>query len=780
MRKILVSAALAVASGAFAQVNVVGNTGATWSIDPNGSLVWNGTPYQPVGLRIAGTLGAIEAASQAGVKDVLIELSVDGPSWKPVIDAAEAKGLRYLITISSMAPICEGIAVEPETYRIPGIKTKKFIEFPMEADWALSALVYTRDAVINSVEKVEVRSGFFNQTVDPKGSNDNLLLIYPHTRQQRMPDFWTAFDGYRDKLLKQIIGSGVGKGFRGIINPLGETVNFPQNSIRFIPTDPVFRTELEAYLSRKYSSVSTAIKNWQVSTGDFETFAEMSRLVPLWSESRGIPQAWDPQRNTFYPADAKRSVAWRDIQEVIRSAARRRYARLVDAIRMVTNVPVIQDWRGWNGPYADIECRLSGMGVRVTNSKLFELADEVTRPSLAAQRWATPGWVIATHVSPAEAEFVMGDAMRQGSTMGIKGWFVSQTQPQAGELLKDALATDTGVSRFRVTPYPEAANNPAAPVMLPNGGWWAPAPGDGNRIDYGSRFEGYRYSDGDQTKFFAIWGKETRRVKLYVDDVKDVTFETVDGSDPKPKIIKKQIEVTIGTLPLIIKGLSNPPVPEPSIGLALDQWEGLKQATSKGFTIISEEANTVQDAIASFDRSPGAAYVQMREALNRLNKLIAPYVWIEGEAAKDHTFSEIETVWGCSGNRAIHLMTRLPSDLYDMQATYSFSTKLEGEHKVWIAAKIPAGDAKFLLVQVGDQSFRINQKPVSNYCDGYGWYELGTVNLQRNENQKVAVKALGAKQIDVSVDAIMLTPDSFVPEGPRAPNVLPEAQAKKK
>jgi len=779
MKKALCFLAAGSISLATAQVHVAGN-GSSWSLDPNGQMMWNGTPYQPVGLRVAGTPAAVEAASQSGAKDILIELPSDGPSWAPVIAAAEKHKLRYMITISSMAPICEGMAIEPETYRIPGIKEPKFIEFPLDADWALSALVFTRDSAINQTHRSTMKSGFFSEQVDPKGAVENLLLIYPHTKQQRIPDFWSSFDGYRDQLLRHLVDAKVGPGFRGIVNPLGETMNFPQSGIKFVPTDVVFQTEMEAALAKKYASVSTAIKSWSVSTADFETFKEMARMIPLWSENRGISQLWDPVRETFYPVETKRSTAWKDIQDVIRNSARRRYGRLVDAIQTIANVPVIQDWHGWTGPYSDADTKLAGLGVQMSTSKPLGLVEDLARAGVSSQRWTNPGWVIATRVQSNEEDFNVSAAMKSASELGVKGWFIPQTAPKAGEWLKDALATTAVGARFKATPYPEASNNPAYPQSLPNGSWWAPAPGDGNRVDFGSHYDGYIYQDG-LNNFVAIWSKDVRRrVRMYVDDPKTVTAESTDGSDPQLKIVKKQVELTLGTLPTIIRGCETLPVPEDSLSEALDQWQGLKDNTSKGFTILSEDANMVQDAIQAFDRSPGPSYQQIRESLNRLNKQVAAFIWIEAESPKTHTFSEIDTTFGCSGNKTIRLMSRMPSDLYEMQATYQFMARVAGEHQVWLAAKIPPSDAKYLVVMVGDQVYRINGKPESLYCDGYGWYNLGTVQLQKNEPQTARIKAVGAKQVDISIDSLVLSPETFRPNGPKVPNVLPSVPAKGK
>ena len=58
------------------------------------------------------------------------------------------------------------------------------------------------------------------------------------------------------------------------------------------------------------------------------TFADLARLVPLWSGGRGVAYLWDPVTDKTYSCDKDRSQIWKDIEETVSLAATRRVQRL--------------------------------------------------------------------------------------------------------------------------------------------------------------------------------------------------------------------------------------------------------------------------------------------------------------------------------------------------------------------------------------------------------------------------------------------------------------------
>ncbi|MCE9558934.1 MAG: hypothetical protein K8R88_08280 [Armatimonadetes bacterium] len=740
----------------------------TWEVALDGSMVWSGTAYAPLGLRISGTVDAVASAQKAGATDVLVELSSAGANWSPIIAALEKAKLRYMITLTSAAPACLGTAVEPENYRISKLNSQKLIEFPLATgDSAIYAQVYVRDGAVEKIQRVPLKSGYFSETIAATGDSEQILLVYPHLKELQFPDFWEGLDVHRDDLLAKLKEAKMGPGFRGLINPLGELSHFPAPQTKFVPSSPIFQLEFEAFLRKKYTTINTVIKSWSISSGDFSTFHEIAGLVPLWSENRGVPLLWNPANESTYKCDSKRATIWSDIAEVIANTSRRRYERLVNSIQQVTNVPVLQDWKGWTGPYATAANSLSGLGIRIRPSDYLRVSEQCLRPQVTAQSWSHNAWVISTDCR-VEKDTNVQMLATDSANLGVHGWFL--TGPGAEAALK---STQVPVSiKPNLVRYPESATNPAAPMSLPAGTWWTPGPGAGNRIDFGSLYSGYRYADS-KGSFVAFWSTTVaKRIKLFSAAPKDLVFEASGGTDPKPKLFKGGVEVSIGTSPLIVRGSEDVPVPEDAFLESKGQWEGVKQDVGPGIATFSEEANLISDALIGFDRNPSGSFLQLRAALQRFNLMIWSGYWIEAESSRSHTFSQAERIYGCSNNSALSLNTKIPVELSDPYANYTLTPRSTTTVTLWVAAKISPEERKSLLVTVGDQKFRLNATPLGLYGDGFGWYSLGELSLVRDSKVEIKVSLTGAKSANLSLDCFVASPGGFTPDGIKPPNIL--------
>ncbi|MBC8065203.1 MAG: hypothetical protein H7Y17_10260, partial [Chlorobia bacterium] len=313
-----------------------------WSINAAKTLVWGGSPYMPVGVRVDAQPASIQAAKAAGIQDVLVELPAGGTGWDDALKSLEGSSMRYLIEISSLAPMAKGYAIEPQAYSISGITAPRKIEATIPgASSVLTVLVTKRDNNVEKVTRRTLENGRLSIDVRPLNDLEHILLIYPEMRSLEQPDLWEAMDEHRDTLVTSLKQHAPGIGLRGIVNPLGRTMALARTEIRFVPSSPYFRFELKTYLEKKYRSVEVAQRAWSMSSNALKTFDDLARLCPLWAGDKGIPELWDPSNDQLIPSDLKRSSIWKDIRDVVSSAGARRYQRLTTAIRQATDVPVV-------------------------------------------------------------------------------------------------------------------------------------------------------------------------------------------------------------------------------------------------------------------------------------------------------------------------------------------------------------------------------------------------------------------------------------------------------
>lgn len=750
-----------------------GSPPASWTINEHHALMWNGQPYLPVGVRVSKA-SEISAIAEKGVRDVVVELPAAGSGWHETIEALEAKSMRYLISIDSLAPECRGVAVEPEGYRVAGILADTVVQFDIAGcESALAVLATKRDGMIQSSERVKVVDGTFKLAIKAPNSLEHILLVYPETSGLSLPDYWEGFDSSRDQLLASLKKSKLGPGLRGIINPMGELLRLQDSSTRFVPTGAYFRNELKAFLSQRYRSVDTVVKSWSISASDIESWDHLARLVPLWSESRGVPRLWDTKTDRLYTVDQRRSTIWADIDSVVSAAAARRFARLIPSIRKVADVPVLQDWAGWAAPYEQANPALDGVGMRTIGGTSSTLAASGSRAASSLLRWRKSGWLCATDCLIA-ANDPLSEVLNDLTSMGARGWFFRTSDPALLDAISKIQA-DAVTANWSPRPifFPESAMNPAMPQQLPNGHWWLPSPASGNRIDLGRSFFAYRYS-GLPEPFTAIWTSGGMgRVKLRFADPKPVGVMAIDGTDLKPKLHKNGVEITLSETPVLIKGTDEIPIPEPSLNEMLGDLQVAIASAEGQLRDITEEAYLFREAANGFDRNPGGSFSIMRIQYNRILRKLAPYDWIEAESSREHTFSESTSVVGCSGNSALALRTQIAPMLGGYFARYKVNVRSKGEQEVWIAAKIPASERANVRLSIDGQPLVLESEPVAAYGSGFAWYRAGVAQFLGNQ-ATVEVQVASGDAANLMLDVILLHPGRFEPRGIFQPPLTPK------
>lgn len=753
---------------------------ANWQINEHHTLIWDGAPYLPVGLRVAGTTERVAEAKSAGMTDLVLELPASGVGWDATLKAADDAGMRYILCLNSLAPTAKGVVVEPQGYRVRGITEKRSVSLQLPgASRALIVLMTDRDGVVESTKLVPITDGLLQTVVEPKNSLDHTLLVYPEMASLDLPDFWEGFDRHRDALVGALLRHRPGPGLRGILNPLGALVRLATRDVGTVPTSPYFRDEFQSYLETRYRNVETNQRAWSMSSSPITSFTQMARLVPLWNGTKGVSLLWDPVSGETYVCNSKYSTIWSDLQSTIGSIVARRYNRLVSAIQAACDVPVLQEWAGWASAYESMSPAVDGLGMECSSTSPSEIAATAGRATSSLLRWRTPGWLVATDVelagavNPADSLKPVLDDL---GSLGARGWFVRN----ADATLKAAIAAeaalrsrDASFSQWSPSAvyFPENATNPAVAQRLAGGRWWLPSPANGNRIDLGSDFFGYRYESG-ATSFIALWTlRGTARVQLRMLDPKVAQFESADGTDPQPKLNRKGVEVTIRDVPLIITGTTEIPVPEPALNETIqrfDQLLGIAEAQGRD---ASEERFFFRDALNGFDRNPSGSFALLRQQTSKLNLKLATFSWIEGESSRSNTFSEVLSVPGCSGGAVLSLRSQLNPGPDGYYAEYTVPVKSDAEQEVWIAASIPPGSTSSVRVFVGGQTLAISAPSVGRYGAGYGWYRLGTTRLGGN-SQTLRLQVDASRGVEVAIDAIMISPTRQKPSGVFPPEIV--------
>lgn len=759
-----------------------GGSGVPWSINEHHTLVWNGEPYLPVGIRIDGDPGAVAAAKEAGIKDVLVDLPANGAGWDETIKALEEAKIRYVIRIGSLAPTARGYAIEPQAYRIAGIRKPRDVTVDLPgatSAFAVLAQANRRDSQIAASGPAKVEGGRIHYLAKPGGEIDHVLLLYPEMSSLEQPDFWERLDAHRDTLLSTLRRHTPGPGFRGLVNPMGRTFSLSGRELQFVPTSATFRMELREHLEKKHISVVTTMKAWGMGPNTFTTFDELARLVPLWQGTRGVGMLLDPTTGRTYTASIGESSIWQDINAVVATAGARRFSRFVAAIRGVTDVPVVQEWAGWASAYESPTPAVDGVGMRATGTTPSAISDTGSRAASTVMRWSTAGWLPATEVdlgSDAGAAGHLPGVLDDLTSLGARGIFLRSESPELTKgIVAEATRRASDASWASTSPrpifFPENATNPAVVQRLPGNSWWLPAPSDGNRIDLGSMFYAYRMRQRDVGNALAIWTKVPGRYRLRMVSTKGIGFQTLDGSDPKPKTFKGGIEVDLSEIPLLVVGTEEIPIPELAYQETVQRFAFLMTSAEAERRDAIEERIMFRDCVQGFERNPGGNFAQMRQLYYRVGSKIGNSTWIEGERTTTTNFSEPAILGGCSGNQALVLRTPIPGGETGYFAEYKFPARTNTEQTIWVAARVPREKRGEVSVMIAGQTMPLQGEPISVYGDGFGWYKVGKTRLAAG-TETLRIQVVGLEGGEVAIDAILVTPREFQPSGVTMPDPL--------
>jgi hypothetical protein len=740
-----------------------------WAVGNHLQLTWGGNDYVPIGLQVEANSPQIAEAKAAGIKDFNLEVPASG-SWKDI--ATKMGDSHYFLSVTSSLPAARGTIVQPQYYRINGVKNSQTVTCRLPgAERALLVVALARDGSVISTKNVEVKNGILKTDVRAAADSDQVILVYPFGESLEMEDLWERLDERRDQILRQVRVMGPQPGLRGILNPLGATPFLANRDNGFIPSSPTFQAEFAAYLEDKYSNVLTLLKSWYMQTGDIESFKEASQLVPLWNGNRGVKALYSQKRNlSFLVENTKKSAFWTDLAESISKTRVRRVHRIIRSIRKASSVPVFQEWAGWSWFFENPENELTGLSVRLNKFTPSGLLTSLSGAMSSNLRGRNPGPIFAVDV-PYSADLDQSGVLEDMNTFGIRGLFMRATKPDdLPKIAKVSLGNvDTKPSAIY---FPVNATNPAFVQKLPGNILWLPSPADGNRLDLGHDLSGYQISDGKNISY-VIWGNGARtNYDFLLLNPGSVTVKGLSGVAPVVKITKTGMQIEMDHSPVLLLGAAHFPVPTLEV-LRMQREIGnlfaVAASQHKDTGAESIEFRNFQELLTA---APVKAYALEKKVQRSLNSTLTGVVWVEFESTSTHVFSDVVSDAGCSNGACLTLKTPLAEATGPIYAKISVPQRSTGNMDMWIAARIPnPADRANIRVKIGGQILQLSPTAMSPYGSGFAWYQLGTTRLPSFKTD-ITVEVAGNSSTDIALDCLVLSPTPFQPNNVQIPELL--------
>ncbi|HLV81901.1 MAG TPA: hypothetical protein VKT32_16555 [Chthonomonadaceae bacterium] len=390
---------------------------------------------------------------------------------------------------------------------------------------------------------------------------------------------------------------------------------------------------------------------------------------------------------------------------------------------------------------------------------------------------------------------------------GIKGFFAGVFQPEPDahswlippedlDWMQEAarrLEGDPDLARYmpRLLFYPQSAPGPAQMGFVSGESdvFWLSSFYAGKLQDWWPSYSGYSILTAPNTLLETVLvSLEGRRVThLWCAKPKTVRAFTPDGAPVPVKVIgPNTIEVTLEATPTVLVAEDLKAIPEEDIFIPEEGVEDILQQLTALFQIAKLQKtpglDTIQPAMdhATADyrvQNLSEAYLFARSAIGDLIEAVKPYIWIEGEQATVHTFTEVASNPQASNGMYLRLSTSNPPSRFGYGVHYQFDVPSDGHYTIWLAGTVPGPG-------VSPIKWRINSDPEQDpadltprgplYMEGrMGWIQLGAADLKQGPGQHLSIyvtdRAANPPDYVFSIDAILITPRTFTPDGPVRP-----------
>ena len=798
-----------------------------WQINDAHALVWDGTPYLPVGGAFsprslssnddaawADDKKALETLKSRSVRDLIIWPEKPLPDVAPaslqrLFDYLDANEFRYGLAFGpGLTTPLTGTVVRPATYRYDSRDS-------LTAQWQVSnadAALYVLVDLTDKDNKILRGGGVFIKDPQvsvpielPPSSSRAIALLYPHKTlapngNGSLPDVWTGFDGWRDRLLAFLGKVKFGPNFRFFLDPLARQIGTAGETDYLIPDSPAFLVGFEAYLARRYPNIGEMKTSWGLTDGDFKTHRDMARLVPLWANDRGAPYFVEPgSGKMFRIVDARQSRWWEDFLQFRRETLQYDLNALANLLkREAADAPVVYTWTqtdamflntlrdgGFDGLSVTIPPEDTTISGRIlapayseaeqANRTIWCLASQVgaggTNRGPAPPQVKTVAAESAVSRSPYSSRNALFYDLDQIRRVGFKGFFADNLQANSGgpnapdwlsapeslDWLREYAVRVEGESAAanyapRVLYYPQLAPGPAHSGFIPGvkGTLWLNAFVPGEVIDLWPAYRGYVVKDRNNadSQMVLVSLQGARHTRMVVGNAKAIQVHGADGSPVPYKIVgKSRIELTLDERPVVFETNGQRLFPIEAAEEAVSQLNGLYiiAAAEKVPAVEQERSAMNRASLAMKQQDYETAYNYSRTALDELTYLAAPYIWLEGELPyrEFNTFNEVVSNPEASSKQFLRLSTPNAPGRFGYGVRYVFDVPNEGRYDLWLAGTAPGPGTSPIKWRVNTEP---EQDPVGLKTQGslymnerFGWIRLGSAQLKRGPQQSLTI-----------------------------------------
>lgn len=804
-----------------------------WRVNGAHTLIWDGQPYIPVGgtfySRYAclgqteenwnADIQTLELIRGKGITDILLK-SI-GPmtwtkpeAWQRLVDYLDSSGFTYGIDFADgPKPPLTGFIIEPTRYRLPEIINDADFTFDMpDVILAFWILCSAADGSVVASGGAAVSEGKVRVKAKTRPGQNCVLLLYPCKELSNggangVADLWSGFDEFRDRLLGFISGLKFGKGLRFFVDPITSKMDFAGERASIVPDSAAFRLEFEGYLAKKYRNIGSLNSAWGLSSENLKSFQEAARLIPLWRGARGIPEVYDRARGARYRIDAPRSKIWQDIEGFRNWSAQNYLNTSADILkRYAADVPVIYKATSYHSVFANLVSRggFDGLGIEAYGHGEDLVKQSAGSAYSLAEESARSMWFVVTGTQDTQKRGKSSpgysgsngmvadlDSLRE---IGAKGIFVHGLQvlpedtwknhslalaPEQLDWLKsfkDRFATaDREMYIPKVVYYPSEPALGATVRRLGPGAWWLPSLRRGARLVLGDWLEGYTFSAAEGICFRSKVGPTS--VTFVFNEEPRPTLAHPAGMEGILSVDKKKVVLKLDDDPVLVTGLATDPLLAFPVEVAEEEIARLvplvARAKAAGLRVTVEEEAVNQARRVLKNGLAWRAYEIAHASAIKVREALGTYVWIEAENAVSDSFDGVKASPAASygGYLAVDSSSPAPMDAYG--AAFQFVATKEATYELWAALKTEDAEPAPFSYSIDNGVWQRSaiSEPVNPYGSSFAWYKIGSVALQPGGHLlRLRVDTPNSAGIyKLAVDAIVLSPDVFTPDGIRKP-----------
>ncbi|MCE5199632.1 MAG: hypothetical protein ABFD54_09915 [Armatimonadota bacterium] len=779
-----------------------------WNINDAHALIWDSEPYIPVGgvfvsrciaqgvndERFQADVKDLEILKAGGVTDIILKggrpiTDTDPAAWQKIINYLDTNGFTYGVEMDDgpKAPL-QGYLISPNRYRLegPSSETNITCNWP-DVDSAIYLVINKADNAIKERGGAVVRDGKVTINLRAPIAYGQVLIVYPHksfksVAEGGIGDLWSGFAEYRDRLITFLKAVKFGPGMRFFLEPYTSKMDFTGQMASFVPDSAGFRIGLEAFLTRKYQHEGGLNSGWGMND-NLDSIETATRLIPLWSNGRGMPYAYDKASVGLFGIDATVTQMWRDIGDYRDASAQEYMNTVANVIRKQSvNVPVIFKSTKFHRIYANPFGMggYDGLGVEAYGTGAGSVTDAAGYVYSLAEESGKSTWFItaATQASPDTggygSESDMSATLDLLREVGCKGFFINRltTDSQQIEWLKNFKDRVQRGSYADYKPavinYPVSVTTGASVMRIAPDTWWLPTLKTGRTSYIGDGLSAYTITGEDRSYIWSSNGSRSVTLKTGPTGMPSVVFP----QDVKTTAKKGgTFNLPLSEVPTVIKGMEFSLVfPYETAQYEMNQLAELIPAVDKAGFDVRKAKDALDRAKTVLQNGQGmSAWDMARTSIIELLKSYGADLWIEGEQSKSENMDNVASMPGASNSLTMLLDTDEAPPLTPYAATYTIDALNNASYEIWLAGTPPA-EGSPMSYSVDD----VNWTPITaaegtlqSYAHGLSWYKIGTVNLFPGKHT-LQIRCDGKGQSNryyFAIDALVLSPRGFKPNG---------------